>query len=105
MKPVSVVSVVAACALGAGVAMAQRVERDGKVVSMPATQTVAQAWSAALIQTAQSGVAGGAASGASTGGVPADVVTTGAVGSTVVFVGAAAAAVAVAGDANQTELR
>jgi len=102
MKAIAGVSIVAACALGAGVAMAQSVERGGKVVSKPATQTVAQASSAAPIQTAQAGAAGGAAGGASTGGVLGGVGTAGTVGSTVVFVGAAVASVAAASDTNPT---
>jgi len=67
------------------------VQRGDKVASTgQATPTVAQASSAAPIQTAQAGAAaGGASGGASTGGVFAGVGTAGSVGSTVVFVGSA----------------
>jgi hypothetical protein len=106
MKAIAKVSIAVACALGAGFAMAQSVERGGKVVSKPATQTVAQSSSAAPIQTAQASgaAAGGAAGGASTGSVVAGVGTAGTVGSTVVFVGTAAAAAATAANegADQT---
>ena len=95
MKAIGKASLLLACTLGAGVAMAQSVERDGKVVSKP-TQAVAQASSTAPIQTAQ---AGGASGGAATGGaVAAETIGLG----TVVVVGVAVAAIAIAADPSET---
>jgi len=93
MKKLGKVTIAAICALGAGAVMAQSVVRDGKVVSKPATQTVAQASTTAPVQVAQ---AGGAAAGA-TGGT---ITGAGTVVGTSIFVGTAIAAAAV--QANST---
>jgi len=97
MKGMTKISIAIACALGASAALAQTVQRGDVTVSgASAPQTVAQASTAAPIQTAQAGAAaGGAASGASTGFV-AGIGVPGTVGSTVVFVGSAVAATAAA---------
>jgi hypothetical protein len=100
MKRMTKISIAVACAFGASAALAQTVQRgDATVSNAQAPQTVAQASTAAPIQTAQAGAAaGGAAGGASTGGVLAGVGTAGTVGSTVVFVGSAVAATAAASE-------
>lgn len=102
MKPTMKISIAVACAFGASAVLAQTVQRGDVAVSgASAPQTVAQASTAAPIQTAQAGAAaGGAAGGASTGGVLAGVGTAGTVGSTIVFVGAAVAATAAASDSD-----
>jgi hypothetical protein len=95
MKAIGKASLLLASALGAGIVLAQSVERDGKVVSKP-SPTVAQASTTAPIQTAQ---AGGAAGGAATGGaVAAETIGLG----TVIVVGAAVAAIAIATDPSET---
>lgn len=98
MKHMTKISIAIACAFGASAALAQTVQRGDVTVSgANAPQTVAQASTAAPIQTAQAGAAaGGAAGGASTGGVLAGIGTAGTIGSTIVFVGAAVAATAAA---------
>jgi len=104
MKRLSRILTAVACALGMSAAEAQSVQRGDKVASTgQATPTVAQASSAAPIQTAQAGAAaGGASGGASTGGVFAGVGTAGSVGSTVVFVGSAVAGAAAASTGGST---
>jgi hypothetical protein len=86
-----------ACALGAGVAIAQNVARDAKAASKP-TPALAQAspGTTAPIQTAQ---AGGASTGASTAGATAGA--TAGVGA-VIAVGVAIATIAVATDSTET---
>jgi hypothetical protein len=101
MKRLTKVSIAAACALGVSAVYAQSVQRGDKVLSQPATQTVAQASSTAPIQTAQAG-AGAAAGGASTAGAAAGATAAGTLVGTAVFVGAAVAATAVASDTNAT---
>ena len=84
-----------------GTALAQTVQRGDVTVGTAgeATQTVAQASTAAPIQTAQAGApAGGAAGGASAGGAAAGA----GLGTTLVVVGAAVAAIAVASDSGST---
>jgi hypothetical protein len=94
MRRATGIFIAVACALGMGAALAQTVQRgDVTVSSANAPQTVAQASTAAPIQTAQAGAAAG---GASTGGVFAGIGTAGTVGSTVVFVGSEVAAIAAA---------
>jgi len=99
MKHLTKVSIAVACALGVSAVYAQSVQRGDKVVSQPATQTVAQASTTAPIQTAQA--AGGAAAGAAGSAAGAAAVVTPIVGTTV-FIGAAVAATAVASDTNAT---
>jgi len=95
MRQIGKAILLASCALGAGLAMAQSVERDGKPVN-PAGQAVAQASLAAPIQTAQ---AGGASGGATTAGAAGGAtVGTG----TIVVVGVAIAAVAVAASSSSS---
>lgn len=101
MKRMTKISIAVACALGMSAALAQTVQRGDATVSNTgkATQTVAQASTAAPIQTAQAGgTAGGTAAGASTGGAVAGA----GLGTTLVVVGAAVAAIAVASDSGST---
>lgn len=95
MHYIARIPIAVACALGMGTALAQTVQRGDVTVGTAgeATQTVAQASTAAPIQTAQTG-AGGAAGGASAGGAAAGA----GLGTTLVVVGAAVAAIAVATD-------
>lgn len=105
MARMTKISVAIACAFGMSAALAQTVQRGDAAVGNAgqATQTVAQASTAAPIQTAQAGAAaGGAAGGASTGGVLAGVGTAGTVGSTIVFVGSAVAATAASASGDYT---
>jgi len=94
MKRMTKISIAVACALGMSAALAQTVQRGDETVSN-ATQTVAQASTAAPIQTAQ---AGGTATGASTSGAVAGA----GLGTTLVVVGAAVAAIAIASDSGST---
>jgi len=98
MKPTMKISIAIACAFGASTALAQTVQRGDVAVSgVSAPQTVAQASTAAPIQTAQAPT-GGAATGASTGGAVAGA----GLGTTLVVVGAAVAAIAIASDSGST---
>jgi hypothetical protein len=97
MNNLTRISIAIACALGTSAALAQSVERNGATVSKAgSTQTVAQASTAAPIQTAQAGAAAGsAAGGASAGGAAAGGIgVAGSTAGTLTFVGAAAASVA-----------
>jgi len=97
MKRMTKISIAVACALGMSAALAQTVQRGDATVSNAGktTQTVAQASTAAPIQTAQ---AGGTAAGASTSGAVAGA----GLGTTLVVVGAAVAAIAIASDSGST---
>ena len=96
MNRMTKISIALACAFGASAALAQTVQRGDVTVSgANAPQTVAQASTAAPIQTAQ---AGGTAAGASSGGAAAGID----VGKTLLVVGAAVAAIAIASDSGST---
>lgn len=98
MHRIGKAAIAVACALGVSAALAQSVERDGKVVSKTTPQTtVAQAQTAAPVQVAQ---AGGASGGASTGSAAA-AGGLGTVG-TVVAVGVGLAMIVVATDSDST---
>lgn len=97
MQRIIKAAIVVASAVGVSAVMAQSVERDGKVVSKPTPQTtVAQAQTAAPIQTAQAGAAaGGASGGASTATVAGSFGATATATGAAVFVGTGLAVIAV----------
>ena len=92
-----------ACALGMSVAVAQSAKPVTNAAGAP-TQTVAQASTAAPIQTAQAGAAaGGAAGGASTAGAATGFSAMGSLAGTLTFVGAAVVSVAGANQNTTTQ--
>ena len=95
MRQIGKAVLLASCALGASLAMAQSVERNGKPVN-PAGQAVAQASTSAPIQTAQAG--GSSTGAATTGAAGGATVGTG----TIIVVGVAVAAVAVAASSSSS---
>jgi len=98
------IAIAVACALGASAAIAQSTPPAKSAAGAPAQTTVAQASSAAPIQTAQAGAAaGGAAGGASAGGAAAGgAMAAGTTVGTLTFIGAAAVSVAGASQNNST---
>jgi len=92
MNLMTKLSIAVMCAVGMSAAVAQSVQRGDTAASNTgkATQTLAQASTAAPVQVAQ---AGGAAAGASTGSAVGGIGVAGSVGSTALFVGAAVVSV------------
>lgn len=88
MKAIAGISISAAFALGAGVAIAD----EAKPVDKEQTRHIVAQAQGAPIQVAQA--AGGAAGGASTGGALGGVGVAGSTASTIVFVGSAVAGLA-----------